>query len=185
MRNLIVDIQSMLKFVIGDLTFDENYPISFAWGDQLELMQWIKTKDEEIASLRAISQNATKYPLVWLTPTRVRHDNADLRANITLIFAQITEPEWLNATRWNKTMPFLADVSNFVLNTIDKSKHFQIVKTQNYEVNYEYMPNYSTTNGKDNEGLDIWDAIVVNFDLIIKLNCLYEIPELHDSLKIK
>ncbi|MXV39346.1 hypothetical protein GO491_11775 [Flavobacteriaceae bacterium Ap0902] len=172
--DLIIDIQSILNHVIGDLSY-EDLPISFSWGDQLELLQWIKTKDSEIAALRAISVNANKYPLVWLTPTKIRHSETGLKSNITLIFAQITEPEWLNETRWDRTMPFLSEVANHVLKTIDTSKHFQISRRDGYEIEYEYMPNYSTTQGKSNEALDIWDAIVVNFELLIKLNCLSEI----------
>lgn len=172
----IANIEKVLKRLISESVFEDNgnqFPLSFSWGDQKELLQWIRTKDKNIAALRAISENASKYPLIWLAPCKGhRHSKKEFLFSVTLIVSQITDPEWLNETRWNTTMAFLEKVANFVIGAINSDRNLSIKRDDGVEkISFEFAPNYSTDN-KGNNTLDIWDAIIIEMDLIMNINCL-------------
>lgn len=148
--------------------------VSYSWGDQQELNAWIISKDKEIAGMRTFGKNKTKYPLIFLvTPI---DGKLLLRENlfekITFIICCDTKAEWLNSTREKETMPMLTDLANLFLEILSQDKNAQIIrKNGQLDVTFRKVYNYST-NGKESETVDIWDAIKLTFDLKINTNCL-------------
>lgn len=148
--------------------------VSYSWGDQQELNAWIIAKDKEIAGMRAFGKNKTKYPLIWMvTPIDGKIQlNENLFEKVTFIICCDTKAEWLNSTREKETMPMLTDLANLFLETLSQNKNAQIIrKNGQLDITFRKVYNYST-NGKESETVDIWDAIKLTFDLKINTNCL-------------
>ena len=69
-------------------------------------------------------------------------------------------------------MTMLTDLANLFLETLSQDKNAQIIrKNGQLDVTFRKVYNYST-NGKESETVDIWDAIKLTFDLKINTNCL-------------
>ena len=157
------------------LSLSPTMGISYSWGDMFELSQWILAKDDEISGLRAFNlPNKSKYPLIFMvTPIDGKiMQNENLFEGINFIIACDTKPEWLNQTRETETMPMLTNVANKFIEVISKDKNATILRKDGIlNVKFKKVYNYSV-NKKENQTLDIWDAISLTFDLRINNNCL-------------
>lgn len=153
--------------------------VSYSWGDQQELSQWILTKNDEIAGLRTFGkQNKSKYPLIWLvTPIEgeIQHSE-NLFEKITFIICCNTKAEWLNSTREKETMQMLTELANLFIEIISSDKNATIIrKDGSNRVKFKKVYNYSVVkndSSDESHTLDIWDAITLTFDLKINNNCL-------------
>lgn len=180
MESKILPVENIIGQIIDDNKSEfvwksPTQSVSYSWGDQQELNAWIIAKDKEIAGMRAFGgSNKTKYPLIWMvTPI---DGKLLLRENlferITFIICCDTKAEWLNSTREKETMPMLTDLANTFLEILSQNKNAQIIrKNGQLDVTFRKVYNYST-NGKESETVDIWDAIKLTFDLKINTNCL-------------
>ena len=69
-------------------------------------------------------------------------------------------------------MPRLVGISEKFIEIIKSNKNTSIVKKDGVDsIKFRKIYNYNTGENK-NETLDIWDAISLQFDLIINNNCL-------------
>lgn len=181
----ILELEKLIGHIISQNDFSEvsTKEISYSWGDKYELNQWIVMKDKEISGKRAFGKkNQSKYPLIWLiTPLEgIITAEGNLFENLQFIIAMNTKAEWLNTTREKETMPILTKISNTFLSILDRDKNASIIKKDGeIKVKFKKVYNYQEVNSESfrssensNQTLDIWDAIVLKFDLIINNNCL-------------
>lgn len=181
MESKILPVEQIIGQIIDDnmsafVWKSPTQSVSYSWGDQQELNAWIIVKDKEIAGMRTFGGgvNKTKYPLIFMvTPI---DGKLLLRENlfekITFIICCDTKAEWLNSTREKETMPMLTDIANTFLEILSQNKNTQIIRRNGQlDVTFRKVYNYST-NGKESEAVDIWDAIKLTFDLKINVNCL-------------
>lgn len=172
-------LEHVMGAVLKEIDFTGISPtlsVSYSWGDQRELVQWQIMKNKEVSGLRAFSiPNNPKYPLIWLV-----HDYEGKQINarehiftgVKLVVCCDTKSEWLNTTRENETMPVLVRICEVVLESITRNKNLSIKREGGFPVvSWRKIPNYNS-GGNENESTDIWDAILLKFDLITNNNCL-------------
>lgn len=184
----IVDLETMLGYKLSKVDFSSitDDSISYSWGDESELINWIKLKDDKtkyggnfytISGTDKVNVNQKKkYPLVWLVTPVLGENQGDIKHfnRVSLIVCTNTTEEWLNSTRWNKHIPMLQAIAD---NIIDKLKGSVRIVRNNGVLNYSYrtIPKYSVSEsgGKESESkaLDIWDAVVIDLELIIDSSC--------------
>ncbi|GAB0156226.1 hypothetical protein CHRYSEOSP005_14900 [Chryseobacterium sp. Alg-005] len=187
MEYRILNIEHILGHVINEnkdsfMALSPTKNISYSWGDQQELNQWIIAKNSDIAGKRAFAiKNTSKYPLIWLiTPY---DGNILLKENvipsIKFIICSDTQGEWLNSTREKETMPFLIDIANNLIEVISRHKNTSIINKASNPISFKKVYNYPVSKTVENveqvpeaETLDIWDAVTLKFDIKIDDNCL-------------
>jgi hypothetical protein len=152
---------------IPDMKFDVTkpaYPIKFAYGDEDELMIYLKTRETE---------SVRPYPLIWLVyPLNEKHlkTRVELRS-ASLILAVDTTKAGLNTERIKlnyKTIliPLYGNIVKALTraNIVNLKHEFDIIK----------FPNYSqeNTNGTLAKTISRWDALKVTFSCQIIDTCL-------------
>lgn len=182
----ILELEKITSYIIFNNDFSEVSPtkkISFSWGDQHELIQWIIAKDKENSGMRSFQQEVNpKYPLIWLVhPVEGRlTEDGNIFEQVKFIIASNTNAEWLNSTRERNTMPTLTKIANHFLNILATDKNASIVKKNGVRdvkfrkiYNYqEFSPEKYRSTENESAAVDPWDAITLQFDLIINNNCL-------------
>lgn len=156
--------------------------VSYSWGDIQELVQWMQMKDAEISGKRGLGTNDSKYPLIWMiTPIEgLIISDGNIFEGLSFVVASDTRAEWLNQTREAETMPYLVDISNYFTTILSEGKNTSIrkengtnkirfKKVYNYQ---EFYPEKYRSIENSQATYDIWDAIILKFDLIINNNCL-------------
>lgn len=186
MMSEILELEKLLAHIIAKNDFSDVSPtgnVSFSWGDQFELIQWMVMKGKEGSGLRAFQmKNDAKYPLIWLVHTlegRLTGDG-NFFEGIQIIIAMDTKVDWLNSTREHETMPILTKIANHFLSILDMDKNASIRKRNGaHDVRFKKIYNYqefSPERFKNVENasatFDPWDAITLKFDLSINNNCL-------------
>lgn len=188
MVSKILPVEQIVGYILNENNTDfwgcsPTNEVSYSWGDQQELTAWILAKDNEISGMRAFGKaNKSKYPLIFMVAPldgEILHSENYFRG-ITFIVCCDTQAEWLNSTRENKTMPMLTNLANKLIEILSKSKYSEIIKENGTpKVTYRKIYNYPLSNvrnfaqvSKQNETIDIWDAITLKFDLKINNNCL-------------
>lgn len=175
----IIPLENLLGKIISEADFTDISPtnrVSYSWGDNIELNQWIVAKDKEISGKRSFGvENIGKYPLIWLvTPIEgiTESINSQKFNGIKFIIASSSKTEYLNEFREKEIMPRLVGISEKFIEIIKSNKNTSIVKKDGVDsIKFRKIYNYNTGENK-NETLDIWDAISLQFDLIINNNCL-------------
>lgn len=181
MESKILPAEQIIGFILSENSekfygISPTNEVSYSWGDQQELTQWILAKDNEIGGMRAFGKmNKSKYPLIFMnTPLDgevLFQEN--LFKGISFVICCKTEAEWLNSTREVKTMPMLTNIANRFIEVISTSKYAEIIKENGSpKVTFKKVYNYSVSGTKENETIDIWDAVSLKFDLKINNNCL-------------
>ncbi|WP_234110135.1 hypothetical protein [Chryseobacterium sp. R2A-55] len=175
----IFPLERVIGAAIKGMDFSEASPtkaVSYSWGDQKELVQWQIMKNKETSGLRAFQQKVNpKYPLIWMVDKWVGNavsQREHLFTNLKFVVCCDTKAEWLNTTREKETMPILTSICEVFLENISRNKNLSIKRENGYPAySYQKIPNYSS-GGNENESTDIWDAILLKFDLITNNNCL-------------
>lgn len=175
----IIPLESLIGKILSENDFTGISPtnkVSYSWGDNIELNQWIVDKDKEISGKRSFGvQNIGKYPLIWLvTPIEGSTEglNSQRFSGAKFIIASKTKPEYLNEFREREIMPDLVKIAEKFIEIIKSHKNTSIVKKNGVDsIKFRKIYNYNTGEN-ENETLDIWDAISLQFDLIINNNCL-------------
>jgi hypothetical protein len=184
----IVDLETFLGYSLSLIDYSSitDETITYSWGDESELISWIRSKDKEVqyggnfytisGSDKTPIDKRKKYPLVWLV-TPVKGVNAtDIKNfdNVTIIICTNTEEQWLNATRWKKKMPMLQAIANEI---IDRLRGSIRIKRDEGILQYSYrnLPKFAVTEkgGSDDKTatLDLWDAVVITVDLLVDDSC--------------
>lgn len=175
----IIPLENLIGKILSENDFTGISPtgkVSYSWGDNIELNQWIKAKDKEILGKRSFAvENIGKYPLIWLvTPIEGITEglNSQRFNGIKFIIASSSKTEYLNEFREKEIMPRLVGISEKFIEIIKSNKNTSIVKKDGVDsIKFRKIYNYNTGENK-NETLDIWDALSLQFDLIINNNCL-------------
>lgn len=175
----IVPLENLLGKIISEADFTDISPtnrVSYSWGDNIELNQWIVAKDKEISGKRSFGvENIGKYPLIWLvTPIEgiTESINSQKFNGIKLIVASTTKTEYLNEFREREIMPYLVKIAEKFIEIVATNKNTSIVRKDGIPIiKFKKIYNYSTGENT-NETVDIWDALSLQFDLIINNNCL-------------
>jgi hypothetical protein len=187
----IIDLETLLGWRLSKIDFSciTDDSITYSWGDESELINWIRNKDANeqfggnfynISGSDSHQINKpTKYPLIWLvTPTTGVNEGDIKRFNgVQLIICKNTTESWLNAARWKEHFPTLQAIADKI---IDKLRGDVRIVTENRVLKYSYrnVPKYSVSEtGNDTakqKALDIWDAVVITTDLLTNNSCRCE-----------
>lgn len=184
----IVDLETLLGYRLSqiDYTSITDLDINYSWGDESELISWIKNQDDKTkysgnfytisGSDKTPIKKKKKYPLVWLVTPVKGVNTTDIKNfdNVSIIICSNTEKEWLNTTRWKKHIPMLQAIADTI---IDNLKGNIRIKRDNgvLQYSYENRPKFSVTEkggSKDElKTLDIWDAVWLKSDLLVDDSC--------------
>lgn len=166
--------------IIGGAVYQSNPTVNYHYGDQFELLNYLKTGKSFSQTNSIIKSGKAKwkqYPLIWyvkpsMTTSTVDKDIFTLR-NARIVIA-INNPhlDWLNPEREKKSFIKLEPIAENLLNYFGRSQYVRFENQQSPIYSFDKVPNYSTTDGKSNEGLDIWDVIVIESNLLLNINCL-------------
>jgi len=147
-----------------------NHPISYHYGDQKELLLWLKLRD-----------NKAKYPLVWYVLNSYTELNGTYKTDATLVIMQNTDPIPLNTWREVNTYTGIIEPTWQVLkDTLITNLYIQIVSdTLEDKFRIKDEPNYGVSSGvreleakTANISTNIVDARVVRFNLEIQAKCI-------------
>lgn len=176
------DFERVLGYVISNIDFSKvsDFPVQYHWGNQIELNRYLAFRGENINVINSFAENEKeiehKYPLIWLVlPNKGTKGLSDwiYHRNTQLIIAKNTKSEYLNDTRWDISFALLSDIANMFLNNIE-GNFFEILRNSNNNyplVEITKEPDYSA-NRKENGQVDIWDALVINVDIVLKTSCI-------------
>ena len=184
----IVDLETLLGYRLSliDFTSITTEAINYSWGDETELINWIRFKDQKdqyngnfytiSGSDKNAIENKKKYPLIWLvTPVTAQNQGDIKRFNgVKLIFCSNTTEEWLNSTRWSKHIPMLQGLTD---KTIEKLVGGVSIVRERGVLQYSYktIPKYAVSDnggsGDESKTLDLWDAVVLEPDLLVNDSC--------------
>ena len=162
LENVLEELFSYLP----EMSFDNEvtYPVSFGYGDEIELNLWLSTREEN-----------DPYPLIWLLyPFKENHTDTKLEVeNVSFILAIETNNTMQNAERIAETfgkvlMPLFFNFRSAFkqANIISTKKEYELVK----------HPNYSKSAAREESGtIAIWDALKVTTSFTVMDTCLREI----------
>ena len=156
--------------------FGDNFIVNYNESDLIELT-------------RVLNSKVTKYPMIWLE-SGYRMVEPVNRGNKTLLLqgcrfflitkgSQTDYPKTRFSTTYNELLYTLKEK---FIDKIRKSKGISISGTNFTSTSLpfnsvsEILTRYGTNNydndsARDNVSTDIWDAIVIECDLLIKTNC--------------
>lgn len=166
--------------IIGGSAHKSNPDVQYHYGDQFELLNYLKTGKSysQTNSIKKAGKEKWKqYPLIWFVQPVKTFSTVDkdifLVRNARLIIA-LNNPNisWLNSKREKESFSKLEPIAENLLNYFGRSQYVRFENQKNPIYSFEKAPNYSTTEGKSNEALDIWDAIVIEANLLLNINCL-------------
>lgn len=165
----------------GHVVAKTNPGVAFHWGHQKELLNYLKV-GKSYSQINAFNdtemvENWKQYPLVWLVAPTMTFSTVDPGLysvpNARLVIA-LNNPNLshLNDRREKESFPILEPIANNLLKYWKRAQTVRFENQQNPIFGFSKVPNYSTSDFKENEALDIWDAIVIEAKLIINTNCL-------------
>lgn len=154
----------------GKLT--KKAKVHFHFGDQLELNKWVGIQN---------NNSASKYPLIfYVVNSEKKYNNNHIRTKARVILMNVTKYDTLNSTRvsdsYEKILYPLRDL--FIkelsanLNTVvygkiqDKFKQVDVPLMGVSSDDLKSFGNYKSVT------IDIVDAIAIDFDLEININCV-------------
>ena len=140
-----------------------EYPIVFKYGDEKELMSFLKNTQG----------NDTPYPLIWLVyPYEEKHNRTHVSiTDMSFVLAVETNEEMFNEERFETTYK---DVLFPLYDNIRKLFNMANIITTNDTYKVIKFPNYSGEDGgsEEQKTVDIWDALKITFNCTINDWCL-------------
>lgn len=166
---MIFSLNTGLKKPMSKLV-DNGKPISYSWGDIDALHKWLEAQNKK-ASERALGiNNGKKYPLIWLTDSWKAEENVPgLKFNnVTFYIAKNSKVETLNENR----VPNFDNLYQVGNDMIKELKRW--IKISDNSIKYYERANLSVKKSGKSQSYthDIWDAIVIEMDIIINTNCI-------------
>lgn len=151
----------------------DNKAVNFHYGDQKELLLWIKLRG-----------NQSKYPLIWYVLNDYTEHEGWYLTDAKLVVMQLTKGDPLNT--WRQENSYLGIINPVTEMIVDKLKNqfVQIVSNDlSKKFTYKDEPNYgvsssegdfSTTKESGTRSIvtDIVDARIIRFRLNIKAKCI-------------
>ena len=178
-KNLFKDLK---VDVVNNGVAVPQFNVNYHWGDQKELLYWIKDKD---------NKQSVKYPLIWYVLNDYTEKNGFYDTNVTLVILQNNDDiSQLNTAREaNSYVGIIDPVWKSVKNKIQTCKYIDVFfdKPQN-EFTYTDEPNYGVDKNypdyKNNDFAvksskaiqnivtDVVDARFIYFKMRINVNCI-------------
>jgi len=159
--------------VINQGVPEANRSVYFHYGDQKELLLWIKLRG-----------NKGKYPLIWYVLNNYTEHNGWYEVDAKLVLMQLTKGDPLNTWRQqNSYLGILDPLTELVKERLknqfvtivsrDLADRFTFKDEPNYGVDTSESDFNSTKeNGKMSISTDIVDARIIRFRLRIKAKCI-------------
>ena len=152
--------------VVNEGTPENGRQIYFHYGDQKELLQWIKARG-----------NLGKYPLVWYVLNDYQIEGEWYIVNAKVVIMQHSKGDPLNNWRQSNSYVGIINPVTKVFEAAMINKHV-IIPVNGFS--YKDEPNYGVNDNGDlqspssDKGIstDIVDARVIRFDLRIKAECI-------------
>ena len=176
MINCNLILYDLLDKTINIDFFGDNFIVNYNESDLIELT-------------RVLNSKVTKYPMIWLE-SGYRMVEPVNRGNKTLLLqgcrfflitkgSQTDYPKTRFSTTYNELLYTLKEK---FIDKIRKSKGISISGTNFTSTSLPFNSvseiltryrtnNYDNDSERDNVSTDIWDAIVIECDLLIKTNC--------------
>ena len=184
----IADLETVLGFRLSQIDFSDitEDTINYSWGDEEEVHEWIRHMDASTqfsGNVYTVSgddkipvEKRKKYPLIWLvTPIEGRNTDFKNFDGVNLIICSDTEEQWLNKTRWGKRIPMLQAIADRIIDKLRGNVRIA-VEDGNLVYAFRNVPKFSASEKGEGENktIDLWDAVVLNLDLIIDDSCKSE-----------
>lgn len=175
-------LQSLFKNAVADCVFlgslKQDTKIQFWYGDQKELIQWIKER-----------RNLVNYPLIWYVLNDYTEFDGWYSTNASLVLMQDTQLQKLNDWRSsNSYAGILEPVKDVVIEKLTTNGFVQILGNFEDRFTFRAIPNYGvdldSPNAESNDfsrktkkntesiNIDIVDCLTIDFKLKIKAKCL-------------
>lgn len=149
-------VAQMQAFDLGNRKTEKP---TYFWGDKNELNRFL------------ISTKSQGYPLIWQLPSPkiIRINEVEQTSEFIVAVNYIKEDNSLfNDDRLNITFkPILYPLAQAFLLQLNKSRNISINIAEYDLMDY---PNYSVTS-KENQVVDLWDAVTLKVDAIYQNNC--------------
>jgi hypothetical protein len=159
--------------VIDQGTPIANKSVNFHYGDQKELLLWIKLRG-----------NKGKYPLIWYVLNNYTEHEGWYETDAKIVVMQLTKGDPLNTWRQSNSYLGIIDPVTELVKEKLKNQFVQIV-SQDLETRFTFKdePNYGVDtsesdfnstkeNGTKSIVTDIVDARTIRFRLRIKAKCI-------------
>ncbi len=155
----------------------ENEPVAYSWGSEAALHQWIEYMNKKQINKSLGITGSKKYPLIWLV------EGWKAKKNI---------PGW----KFDKVAFYIAYNSKIEIISEKRVPNFEILykagndfinqlklsglKIAENSIEYSQKGNFSVKKGKDGKTIsyDVWDALIVEMELIANTNCLKKLCSL-------
>lgn len=175
--------------MIGHAVEQSNEGVAYHWGNQMELNNYLKVgkSQSQINAIEIAGKPIWKqYPLVWFVkpaPTQSTDDGLIYRVLNARIVIAVNSPDLskLNTEREKHTFPKIVPIADSLLSYFKRAQVVRFENQQNPVFSYDKVANYSTTQNASNTAIDIWDAIVIEANLLFNINCLSLTENICDS----
>jgi hypothetical protein len=144
-----------------------DHPTYYHFGDQKELLLWIKTRG-----------NLGKYPLIWYVLNDYTKENDWYVVDAKVVIMQHTKGDPLNT--WRQSNSYVGIINPVAKAFQERLETNVFVTIPRFGFSFKDEPNYGVSPNGDLEApssdrgisTDIVDARVIRFDLRIKAECL-------------
>ena len=146
--------------ILPNVTVNEtNFKVMYNWGT-IEVLK------------NYLAKNPNAYPLVWLVPTKVKHNYTQrtCKSRCTIVIA----------TKSNKQHEFNGYIYDtdykLILNVVDdnliKALHKAGISNIEFEYDSQKEPNYLVTLNEKQSPIDTWNATFLDLEIEFNANCL-------------
>lgn len=172
---MIFSLNTALKNPIANV-LDDGKPVSYSWGDEKALHKWIEAMNKKAVERAIGISTAKKYPLIWLTDGWKAEENVPgfKFKKVSFYIACNSTIEALNENR----VPNFENLYKVGNDLIKELKRW--VKVSEGSVGYFERANLSVKErgGDQAHATDIWDALIVEMDIIVNTNCIKKLCSL-------
>lgn len=204
----IISLESLLAYRLSEMDFSGIYPnvINYGWGNETEVIKWIKVKDtakQTTGTILKFNNNVPeidynahlKYPLIWLnTPTdgKTVGGGAYFERVEIIITTNASRTQELNPVKWTSTIPLVTKIAQHLVDNLIGGR-VRIEKINGLpSLKWLYFPEYTVaeydrfdrgqgTGRYKGKGIDVWDAVKITLNLYANDDCLSE-EELNNVL---
>ena len=161
--------EGMTLEVTDDNGVTEQREVQFHYGDQKELLLWIKNRG-----------NMEKYPLIWYVLNRYNEINGKFTTDARIVLMQVTKIDKMNVWRSENTyLNVLQPLSNEVQKIIGKHKFISVIGNPYDRFNQRDEPKYGLPRNNDEStganksiATDFVDAKILTFKMEIQPYCI-------------
>lgn len=165
----IIPIEQIVGYAVNKAVSGVQYH----WGDSYELQKYLRV-GKGMEQMNSFGGDYKQYPLIWLVKpfmTAKLPDGKHYRVNrMRLLFSLNNQNMSELNTEREKSFDVLVPLANDLLKFFTKSSIAYFPDRRNPEFSFDRVPNYSVQNKSG--AVDIWDALVLEMDLIVNSLCV-------------